>query len=396
MTKIQMSSARKKKIKTLLSMMNKQNQRLVPVAPPLIEMMDLVSTDDELDYLISMGTGLYTYKKAAAASRMSDENFQTFFDTIKRKGFVYIDYDESGHEHYRLNAIAVGWYEVIIYYLKGKPQEKAFSEKCNEYFKFFLKFNFFPLRNVQNLILRNILTPNQDTALMNMETKELPKCKELPINVKISYSGNRVYPTFLINNLLEEYGSQNEIYVFPCVCRYSSSLVGSKCEFDTTQESCFGFNNLGRAWASLGYGRKISKTEAIEIFKEVRDNGAIHSVVHEKDDPSQPVINVCNCCWDCCSILKPYNMGAFPLKYNASFTAQIKDDANCKGCGDCEKYCPTTAMKLIDGKVSLNSDKCIGCGQCAYQCKQNNIELYPNKRTVFLPMLKKSEARITA
>ena len=56
--------------------------------------------------------------------------------------------------------------------------------------------------------------------------------------------------------------------------------------------------------------------------------------------------------------------------------------------------CPTAAMTLKDGKVNYNSEKCIGCGQCAYQCKQNNIELYPDERTVYLPILKKSEARI--
>jgi ferredoxin len=89
-------------------------------------------------------------------------------------------------------------------------------------------------------------------------------------------------------------------------------------------------------------------------------------------------------------------MGAMSLKYNASFTARIKDDSNCKGCGNCEKYCPTTAMKLIDEKVSFNSDKCIGCGQCAFQCRQNNIEMFPNEREIYLPMLKKSEARISA
>ena len=135
----------------------------------------------------------------------------------------------------------------------------------------------------------------------------------------------------------------------------------------------------------------------MDILKEVRHKGAVHSVIHEKDDTRLPVVAVCNCCWDCCGILKSYNMGAVSLKYNASYVARIKDDADCKECGNCEKYCPTTAMKLINGRVSLDSDKCIGCGQCAYQCRQNNIEMVSTeKHVVYLPVLKKSEARISA
>ena len=56
-----------------MSMMNKQNQRLIPVAPQLVEMMDMVTTDQEIDYLLQMGTGLFDYKQAAKTSKMSDE-----------------------------------------------------------------------------------------------------------------------------------------------------------------------------------------------------------------------------------------------------------------------------------------------------------------------------------
>ena len=395
MEQSKITPARKKKIKTLLSRMNKQNERFFPIVQPLVEMMDLVITDIELDYLLQMGTGLYDYKRAEETSNMSSEQFQSFFDTIKRKGLVHIEFDRNGKEEYRLNAIAVGWYEAMMHYIVGKPQEKAFSEKWNDFFKFFQKFNFFPLRNVQNLVMRNFLKPNQDTALMNPEMEGMTKRKTIPINTTISASGGKVYPTFYVNDLIEEYGDQDAIYAFPCVCRHGNKLLDSSCSYDIPKESCIAFGGSGNAWASWGYGRHVSKSEAIDILKEVRNRGAVHSVIHEKDDTSLPVAAICNCCWDCCGILKPYNMGAVPLKYNTSYIAQIKDDANCKGCGNCEKFCPTTAMKLKDEKVSLNKDKCIGCGQCAFQCRQNNIELYSNEREVFLPLLAKSEARIT-
>lgn len=129
--------ARKKKIKTILSMMNKQNQRFIPIAPPLVEMMDLVITDDELDYLIKMGIGDYDYDQAAKASSLPDEQFESFFEIIKRKALVHIGSDSDGREEYRLNAIAAGWYEGITLYLMGKPEEKYFSQKLDEFFKFF-------------------------------------------------------------------------------------------------------------------------------------------------------------------------------------------------------------------------------------------------------------------
>ena len=387
--------ARRKKIKTLLGMMNKQNQRLIPVAPPLIEMMDLVISDEEIDYLLQMGTGLYNYKKAAKASKMPIEQFQPFFDRMKRKGLVHIEIDKSGEEEYRLNAIAVGWYEAMTHYIVGKPNERRFSEKWNDYSKFFLKFNFFPLRNVQNLVLPKLLKPTQDSAIMDPGMTSKSKRKTIPINTAVSVTDSAVYPTFYINDLIKEFGNRDEIYAFPCVCRHGNHLIDSTCSFDMPRESCIAFGDTAKIWANWGYGRHVSKEETIDILKQVRDQGAVHSVIHEKDDFRLSESAICNCCWDCCSILKPYNMGAIALKFKASFSARIKNDANCKGCGNCEKYCPTTAMRLNEETVTFKKDKCIGCGQCAFQCRQNNIELYPNEREVFLPILKKSEARVT-
>jgi ferredoxin len=74
--------------------------------------------------------------------------------------------------------------------------------------------------------------------------------------------------------------------------------------------------------------------------------------------------------------------------------AKIADSTKCTGCKKCEKYCPTAAISIVDKKVSIDTKKCIGCGQCVHQCSFSAVELIENKRTAFLPILKKSEARI--
>lgn len=391
-------SARKKKIKTLLSMMNRQTQRFIVVAPPMVEMMDMVITDEELDYLLKMGTGLYSRQTAMKAVDMPVKKFNAFFDTLLHKGLLHIEFDADGGRQYRLNAIAVGWYEATMHYLVGDPREKAFSEKFSEIFNFFQKFNFPPVRNVQNLFLRPVMKPAQAVGILHPDIKGKSKNKKktIPIHAGVPAPDSQVYPASFVNQLVEEYGNQNAITLFRCVCRHAAGLLDSPCSHKLPVESCIGFGEMGKAWAGYGYGRRVSKAEAIDVLQEVREKGAVHSVIHEKDDPRLPVVAICNCCWDCCGILKPYNMGAVSLKYKSYYLARIKDDADCKGCGQCERYCPTTAITVHDKKAVLNSAKCIGCGQCAYQCPKHNIELYPDERTVFLPMLKKSEARITA
>jgi len=390
-----LTPVRKKKIKKVLGMMNKQNKRFIPIAPPLVRMMNLVASDDELDYLLKMGTGLYDYDTAVRAGEQPAEQFEAFFDKMKRKGLVHVEVESDGKEKYRINAIAVGWYEAMMHYLVGKPEEKEFSQKWHAFFKYFKQFNFFPLRNAQDLFLRNYLKPTQDTVLLDPAVKSSNKRKTIPINTSVSHT-SQVYPDFRVDELVETFGEQDAIYAFPCVCRHGQAVLGGGCDFEMPKDSCVVFGATASQWASYGYGRKVTKEEALEIFKEVREKGAVHSVIHEKDDENLPVAAICNCCWDCCSILKPYNMGASALMYNAAYVAQIRTDANCKDCGTCAKFCPTTAMGMQAGQATLNKDRCIGCGQCAFQCRQNNIEMVPSERMVYLPILKKGEIRLDA
>lgn len=255
-------SARKKKIKAVLLMMNKQNQWFIPVVPPLVDLMSLVTTDEELDYLLKMGTGSYGFAQAQSASSLSDVQFQSFFDTVKRKGLVHVDLDSVGEEKYRLNAIAVGWYEVMMHYLMGRPEQKKFSEKWHEFFLYFKKFNFTPLRNLQDLFLRNYLKPVQAAAILDPSIEGNSKRKTIPINSKMSYKDSKVYPTFHVNKLVEEYGEQDAIYLFPCVCRQGNSVINSPCRFEVPRDSCVAFGSAAKVWANWGYGRHISKSEA--------------------------------------------------------------------------------------------------------------------------------------
>ena len=46
----------------------------------------------------------------------------------------------------------------------------------------------------------------------------------------------------------------------------------------------------------------------------------------------------------------------------------ILDEEKCTGCTTCLKHCPTEAIRIRDGKATINSDRCIDCGECIRVC----------------------------
>jgi len=389
------SSEKRRKLKMLAKLMNKQNERFLPIVRPLLEMLNLVLTSEELDYLLLMGTAPQTYEQAASLSTLLEDQFESLFETLQKKGFISIRYTENGEERYILNAILVGWIEGQVPYLMGRPKEKEFATKLfGEYISYGKKFIYFFLRDLQNAILRSALKPNQSVGIVE-SSEDARKKTVIDVNRTISAPDSKIYPTRTVNDLIEEYGNKNAIAQFPCMCRHSYSLLNNPCRFKMPDNGgCLGFGDFVKPYAKYGHCRYISKGEALDVIQEVREKGAIHSVFHKRDNTSLPVVGLCNCCWDCCAILRSYNMGAAALKYSCYYSARIRDSSLCTGCRECEKHCPTTAASVVDKQVAIDTKKCIGCGQCIHQCPKNVLELIPNERTVFLPILKKTEIRI--
>ncbi len=47
----------------------------------------------------------------------------------------------------------------------------------------------------------------------------------------------------------------------------------------------------------------------------------------------------------------------------------------CKGCTHCMKVCPTHAIRIVNGKAEVNSQRCIDCGQCMEACPHKAIKI---------------------
>ena len=382
-------------LRKLVMLMNKQNNKFFPPIDTLLKTMDYVLTGEELGLLLRLGADIYSYEQAAAVRGMDLLKFRPLFESLIQKGFIGIKYTQTDEESYSLHPIIVGWFEAQVSYLIGKPEEKEFARRWMEFIKSGRNYNFFPIRNIMNMTVRKAPVTNQSVGLVHA-TKDARGKSVININHTINVPDSKIYPTNSVNDLIQEYGSKSVIGQLTCMCRRVTLNINDPCRLKIPDDGgCLGFGNGIKPAIKYGYARQLSREEAFDVIQKVRDKGAIHTVFHEKDDTGRPQVGICNCCWDCCGILRSYNMGSLPLRYSSFYLAKIADSTKCTGCKKCEKFCPTAAISIVDKKTLIDENKCIGCGQCVHQCSFSAVDLIENKRTAFLPMLKKSEARIT-
>ncbi|UCC39510.1 MAG: 4Fe-4S binding protein [Candidatus Aminicenantes bacterium] len=394
MAKIKISSERMKNLKALAIEMNKQNKRPFPVTNELIYCFDAVITPEENDYLLRIGREPLTYEQAASFSDLPEESFHTFFETIMRKGLVWPRYDKEGEKRYVLAAILVGWFEVYLSDGSETPEKQEFARRVDELFKSFSKLNVFPLRNLLNYKFRRESEPHTEIALTK-QPNEISKTVEVDVHLPLKSGETKIYPYHSVFELIEKYGDENKIALVHCFCRQWHKMLDKPCRFDIPAESCITLGDMTRHAVDYGVGRLISKEKALKVIQELQEKGAIHQVFFEKDDMNLGEIAICNCCWDCCGVLTSYNRGYLPLHLKSYYYAQIKDSTLCTGCGTCVKYCPTRAFSVVKEKSQINVEKCIGCGQCEMKCPEGVIGLEYRERRVMLPLLKKSEVRIS-
>ncbi len=388
-----MTPARRDKLKTLAGLMKKQNRSSLPVTGPLLDCIDLVVTPDETEFLIRLGTdGPVTYEEALGLIAKSAEEFRRFFDTLLKKGLIWPRHFDPDENRFVLAPIVVGWFELQLCGGRETAREKAFARHLEHLFQSWKRYNFFPLRNLQNYYFLNKVTPNQSIAAVASHTRS-GTARKIEVKKTVTLPLDRIYTARSVRNLIEQHSGKGDIALMHCFCRQWRKMVDDPCRFELPAESCITIGPVTHYIVRYGFGRFISKEEALAVINEARKAGAVQTVFYEKDEMRRPEIGICNCCPDCCGLLGSYNRGTIPLLFKSDYVARVTNSEACVGCGQCEAFCPVNAISLGDDRAIFNGIKCIGCGQCADRCPEEIIRMQLDERVVRLPLLRKSEQR---
>jgi NAD-dependent dihydropyrimidine dehydrogenase PreA subunit len=170
----------------------------------------------------------------------------------------------------------------------------------------------------------------------------------------------------------------SEIAVVKCPCRLSEK----NCKADV--ELCIQFNNGATYNIRRGTGRKIDKDEALRLMGKAEDAGLVHTVENRSG-----IGNVlCNCCNDCCAIIRPYLRGPATrgILAPSRFMPVLNAD-ECIGDSCCEEICPVGAAKCDEktGFPDIDEELCIGCGLCVSHCTTEALSMKTVRPPDFIP-----------
>jgi len=353
-----------------------------PVNKTLIEILKLLLTEEELDFIDAFKRKTsQTMEQLKKSSKLPEPQILSFVEGLAKKGFIFNQPSSKGLMVYRLlPLIMVGAFEYL--YMKKIEHNEIDLKLAKMFSDYFEETGDFIQENYDQILpVFEKMLPLDRTMPILAKTIQGDEIN-LSINEEIEVPEEEILPTQKVEELIEKF---NDISVGHCFCRHHRDLLGKPCKHTDLRENCFTFGKSARYIAEQGFGRSISKEEALDIMKKSEDDGLVHKAFHPHSDISKAETSICNCCKDCCGTLEWWRMGIVALINSTNFLSQIDPDL-CSGCGICVEKCPVDAIELNDNDIAeVNAEYCFGCGVCAHFCPENAITLLEGMRKVYVP-----------
>jgi len=381
----------KDKLAELANLMNEQSEAPTMVTDDLLYVFDAALEPEEVDFLLKMGGGNRTRADIEERVSLPKEEFDRIFNILLDKTHIAQPSPAEGDTEpiYHLMSIFPGWFEMYIMRGANTPDRQEF---CKRLITFFNAAKAIP-PEIINEVMQDV-APHRSLAVVNPDGAKI-----IPVQEAVRPDVNEIYPAHSILNIFEKLDEDEVITLSHCFCREHRRVDGDPCRQHLPYESCMALGPAAEHLINRGIARRITKEEAIRLIKEYQQKGCIHQVgrlMPLKDFNAKYDVDIlCNCCWDCCAAFGNYNRGIIPFMLKAYYIANIVDPDACTGCGTCEEYCPVCAIEVGgDGIAVINSEMCCGCGLCALHCPDDVIQMKPNERDVFLPILEGAKRRI--
>lgn len=333
--------------------LQKRLDRSTQGAPPsesLFRILEVLFSEDEAELVSKLPLVPFSVDDASKLWKMGEDEAFKVLDELSDKGILF-DSENDGKHFYILAPTMAGFFEFSLMRTDGRFDRKVLSELYHQYI------------NVEEDFLHEVLALEPPIDRVFVHEDQIPEERELVI---LDYErATKVVET------------ASCITVGTCYCRHKMEHMGKAC--DNPQDVCLTFNGAAKTLSSHGIAREISKEEAMEILKKVRELGLV-----QIGDNVQTGVNwICNCCSCCCEAIQGYKRLGYMPKVNSDFQPFINE--KCVGCGICVERCPVDAIDLKEKKAVVDIDVCFGCGVCSRFCNVDAIDMVRREKTRFIP-----------
>jgi Pyruvate/2-oxoacid:ferredoxin oxidoreductase delta subunit len=173
------------------------------------------------------------------------------------------------------------------------------------------------------------------------------------------------------DDALEILKAKPRIVVAECICRKAAAVREASC--GKPLEACFMFGSMGQYYLDRGMGREVSLEEAAGILERCREAGLV-----TQPATAQNPSGMCNCCGDCCGVLRALNLHPRPAELVMANHRAQADPERCTGCQTCLARCQMAAIAMTaEGLAEVRPERCIGCGLCVTACPEEALALVP-------------------
>ena len=287
-------------------------------------------SEEEARYYLALSRALEPVSVIAGRLGVPDDEASRVLERMCGKGHLFPK-NENGRQYYAAAPFMHGFFEHQIYRRNPDPELPKLIED-------YLMGGFIPKSRALRVV---------------------------PVQVDLS-DRKQVLPYDDVRAIIM---GKDRIGLFECACNHHVKAVGSEC--GQSSEVCIAFDFYAEYPIEMGYGRWITREEALKVVEYAEEQG----LVHQTGGDARNVECICNCCADCCGILRMLKRLPNPgLFLSSNYIPHVKA-RDCTSCEACIDRCPMEAITIAGDAVEINRERCIGCGVCVTGCPAGAIAL---------------------
>ena len=297
-----------------------------------LEILKKLFSEDEAEMFLQMSLTIETPEEIAARTGRDPGAVAALLSQMAEKGLLF-RWRRDDQVKYAAIAFVLGLYEFQL-----KTIDRDLAALFEKYF--------------------------EESLLKTMGNWE-PLMRPIPVNRSLEV----LHPVATYDDARAIVKRKKLISVGNCICRVEQGLLEKGC--GKPLEVCLQFGASAQYFIDRGLARKISVEEALKILDQAEEAGLVTQPANAKNPEG-----MCNCCGDCCGILRALNKLPKPAEKVMSNYFAVVDPDSCTGCEICLDRCQMGAVSLNDDDTAMiNLDRCIGCGLCVTTCPGEAIHL---------------------